>query len=132
MVVDSSALVDYLIGSSERAAWVEERFDSCAWKLRAPHLLDVEVLGALRRLVGRGVVAPAYGRRALEIQVALPIARYSHVHLLDRMWQLRPYVTAGDAAYVALAEALDEPLVTTDGRLGRAHGLGIPVHSFAP
>jgi predicted nucleic acid-binding protein len=132
VVVDSSALVDYVLGPSDRSTWVEEQFDACTWTLRAPHLVDVEVLSALRRLVGRGVVGPGLGRRAMTIQAELPITRYSHVPLLDRMWQLRQYITAGDAAYVALAEAVDEPLLTTDVRLGRAHGLRISIHSFAP
>lgn len=132
MVVDSAALVDYMLGPSDRSAWVEAQFDACAWTLRAPHLVDVEVLSALRRLVGRGVLRPAVGRRAMTIQAELPITRYPHVALLERMWELRHYITAGDAAYVALAEAVDEPLMTTDVRLGRAHGLSIPIHSFAP
>jgi len=73
-------------------------------------------------------VLPA--RRAktlLDILTQFPLTRYPHLQLLDRIWQLRSHVSAQDASYIALAEALDAPLVTTDLRLSRAHGLRIAI-----
>ena len=91
-------------------------------QLHAPHLLDVEFLHALRRLVAGGRVTAT---RATEIRANLAnvsIARYPHSLLLDRMWDLRDNLTAYDAAYVALSEALELPLVTTDARLAASPG----------
>lgn len=104
------------------AAWVESQLDASGWQLHAPHLLDVEVASAFRRLSQLGELAPAVAETLLEVLVALPLNRYPHTHLLDRIWRLRVTLSAQDAAYVALAEALGAPLVTTDRRLSRSHG----------
>jgi predicted nucleic acid-binding protein len=90
----------------------------------APHLLDVEVAQALRRLVQQGERGQADARVALEELSALDLERHPHEPLLDRIWALRKNLTAYDATYVALAEALDAILLTCDGRLARAPGLG--------
>lgn len=99
-----------------------------AWALReaqvihAPHLLDVEVVQALRRLEAAGAIDARRGREALEDLNLLRLVRHPHAPLLDRMWAMRHNLTAYDALYVALAEVLDAPLVTTDGRLASAPG----------
>jgi predicted nucleic acid-binding protein len=62
------------------------------------------------------------GRIALDDLLALPIRRHSHRLLLDRVWALRNNLSAYDAFYVALAEVLDAPLITRDGRLARTKG----------
>lgn len=88
----------------------------------APHVLDLELLQALRNLVRGGRVSPD---QALDIRAdfeALSITRYAHGGLTDRIWELRHNLTAYDAAFVALAELLDCPLVTSDARMAKASG----------
>lgn len=91
--------------------------------LHAPHLLDVEVAQVLRRYAARSEISPTRGRLALEILSRLPITRYPHEPLLPRIWALRANMTAYDAAYVALAEALSATVVTRDDRLSTAAGV---------
>ena len=90
--------------------------------MHAPHLLDVEVAHAMRRWVFQGGLTARRGREALEDFESLSIERYPHGPLIPRIWELRESVTAYDAAYLALAEVLDAPLVTRDARLARATG----------
>lgn len=91
--------------------------------LHAPHLIDVELVHVLRRLVARKELTE---ERAVGVRsdfAELRIVRYPHHPLADRMWELRHKLTAYDAAFVALAEALGTPLVTCDARLaGAAEG----------
>jgi len=122
IVVDSAAAVDYLVGDRSTAAWVEAQLDAGGWDLHAPHLVDVEVLGTVRKIAARGELTTARAVEAIQTLVALTLVRYPHVQLLERMWQLRHTVATPDAAFVALAEVLDAPLVTTDQRLARSHG----------
>lgn len=121
IVVDASALVDLLLDQTGRSDWVAEHVASDG-DLHAPHLIDVEVVSAARRLVHYRRIGAKSGAFALLDLAALSLTRYPHSGLLDRMWRLRDSLTASDAAYVALAEALDVPLITTDERLARAHG----------
>jgi predicted nucleic acid-binding protein len=122
IVVDSSAALDYVLGERERARWVEMELERGGWDLHAPHVLDIEVVATLRRIALAGRIRPALARRALDVVADLRLQRYPHVHLVDRMWALRDSVHPPDSAFVALAEALDAPLVTTDRRLARSHG----------
>lgn len=125
IVLDSSAAVDFLIGS-DVGGWVDARLRNVD-EVHAPHLLDVEVLGALRR----GVQTAALSRRRAEEALAdfeeLRVRRYPHFPFLARMWELRQNLTAPDAAFVALAEALALPLLTTDRALASAPGPRIPI-----
>jgi predicted nucleic acid-binding protein len=120
-VVDASALIEALLRTplGERCAERLLRRDD---PLFAPHLLDVEVMQVLRRYAHRGDLRDARGREALGDFVDFPLTRCSHEPLLERIWELRDSLSACDAAYVALAEALDAPLVTCDARLARARG----------
>jgi len=120
IVLDSSATVEY-VALREHADWVETVIEDDP-DVHSPHVLDVEVASALRKLVGRGELRGAAARRALNDLAELDIARYPHVGLLDRIWELRSVLTPYDAAYIALAELLDATLVTTDARLARSHG----------
>lgn len=121
-VLDASALVELLLGTS-LGRRVAERIADPELALDAPHLVDVEVAQALRRLVRGGELDAATAEDALEDLRALDVERHSHEPLLDRVWALRENLTAYDAVYVALAEALGATLLTCDGRLARAPGI---------
>ena len=92
-------------------------------ELDAPHLIDIEVLHALRGLVRAGKVTADRAADARTDLADLAITRYGHEPVADRIWALRDNLTAYDAASVALAEALDATLITCDARLARAPGV---------
>ena len=121
IVVDASALVDLALGSP-RGRQVDARLRRVVGRPQAPHLLDVEVIQAMRRLVAAGAVTEDRARAGLEILARLPLDRHAHAPFADRIWALRGNLTAYDAAYVALAEGLDAPLLTCDARLAAAPG----------
>jgi predicted nucleic acid-binding protein len=112
IVLDASASVDLTLQGNERGRWVADRLRAVN-ALHAPHHLDVEVLSTLRRLAHLGVVRAEAARSALLHFEELPIDRYPAGPFVERIWELRDSLTPYDAAYVALAEALDVPLVTT-------------------
>jgi predicted nucleic acid-binding protein len=120
LVVDASCLSEVLIGAPGAEA-VRRRLaadDDHA----APHVVDVEVFGVLRREHLRGRLDRTEATQAVEDLAAWPGERFGHRLLLDRAWELRDSVRGWDAMYVALAEALDAVLVTTDRRLAAAPG----------
>ena len=121
IVVDASALTEFLL-QTPLGVRVEARLFRSTDEFHAPHLIDVEVVQALRRLVRIGEVRPNRAREAVEDLTGLDIRRHSHIDWLSRAWALRDNLTAYDAMYVALAEAIDAPLVTCDGPLGTAPG----------
>jgi predicted nucleic acid-binding protein len=121
IVVDASALLEFLL-QTPLGARVETRLFRDEEELHSPHLVDVEVAQGLRRLVRAGEVSPDRAGEALADLADLDLHRHSHVDLLTRAWKLRENVTAYDAMYVALAEALDARIVTCDGPLARAPG----------
>lgn len=88
----------------------------------APHLVDAEVVGLLRRDSLRGDLDETACRIALTALRDWPGERFGHQLLLERVWELRSDVRTWDALYVALAEALSARLVTLDERLSRAVG----------
>ena len=98
--------------------------------LHVPHLFEVEVLSILRRYSLRGELSQARARLALDRLSAARFTRYPHTALLSRVWELRDNVTVYDAAYVALAETLEAPLVTTDARLAQAPGIRAAVEVY--
>ena len=121
IVVDASAAVAALLNAGPARAVLSDE------TVRAPHLVDSEVAQALRRLVLRGSLDTADGWAALDSWRRLGIVRHPVGGLLDRVWELRENVSAYDASYLALAEALECSLLTADARLGRAPGLRCPV-----
>lgn len=121
IVLDASAAVEWLLQSSAGQR-IESRIYSRNESLHAPHLLDVEVSQVLRRLVRDKIVAEDRAGEAIEDLRDLRVARYPHSAMLPRIWQLRHTLSAYDAAYVALAEALDVPLLTCDARIASASG----------
>jgi len=121
IVVDASALLEALLRTPSAKA-VEDRLFAPRQTLHAPHLLDVEVAQVIRRYAAGGEIDSERGRLALIDLADFPVRRYPHDVLLPRIWNLRNNLTAYDAAYVALAEALDAPLLTRDRRLAGAAG----------
>jgi predicted nucleic acid-binding protein len=121
IVVDASAAVLGLLNDDEARRRLAHEV------VAAPHLIDAEVAHALRAQVIRGTIEASSGGRALQRWARLGIARFPVVGLLERVWALRDNVTAYDACYVALAEALDCGLLTADARLGSVPGPRCPV-----
>lgn len=126
IVLDASAVIELVLATRAGEA-VARRIRSGEESLHAPHLLDVEVAQVMRRLAKDGIVEAERARGALDRLPQLAIHRYAHEYLLPRVWELRRNLTAYDAVYVALAEALDAPLLTLDRRLGRSSGHGARV-----
>ena len=121
IVVDASVVVEFLMRTDVGMRAAERLLDDRV-TLHAPHLLDVEIAQVLRRLHAAGQFDAGRGRQALGDLADLPINRYPHAMMLTRVWELQADLTAYDAAYVALAEALRAPLLTCDRRLARAPG----------
>ena len=121
IVVDASALLEVLLRTPAAEA-VEDRLFAPGETLHAPHLLDVEAAQVIRRYAANGEIDGERGRLALDDLADFPLRRYPHDFLLRRIWSLRNNLTAYDAAYVALAEALDAPLLTRDRRLAASPG----------
>lgn len=122
IVIDASVVLEVLLRMPAGVA-LEDRLLQPEETLHAPHLLDVEVAQVLRRYALAGEVEPERCRAALDDLAGLPLTRYPHDFLMSRVWDLRANLSAYDAVYVALAEALDAPLLTRDQRLANA-----PVH----
>jgi predicted nucleic acid-binding protein len=119
IVLDASAVLE-LVLNTRAGRRVANRISPEDETLHAPHLLDLEVAQALRRYVRTGAVDASRAELALRHASELDLTRYDHLVLLPRIWALRDNLTAYDAAYVALAEALDAPLLTLDMRLATA------------
>jgi predicted nucleic acid-binding protein len=121
IVVDASVLAPAL--ADDGADGDRARLRLREEQLVAPELVDLEVLSTLRRAARAGRLDQRRSGQALEDLSALPLRRVSHQSLLPRVWELRDNLTAYDAAYVALAEALDALLLTADGGIGKANGV---------
>jgi predicted nucleic acid-binding protein len=120
-VIDASALLEVLL-ATEVGERVSARVYRDGETLHAPQLLDLEIVHVLRRGCLIGKLQPSRAAEALADLSDLRLVRYPHQPYIPRIWQLRHSLTAYDAAYVALAEALDAPLITRDGRLASSHG----------
>lgn len=121
MVLDASVLVEFLT-ESERGEEVARRLGSASGWFWAPAVIDAEVGHALRSEVRRRRISPRLAEEALEDLMAMQLERVSHRFLAERAWQLRENVSFYDGLYIALAEAIDSPLLTLDARLARAPG----------
>jgi predicted nucleic acid-binding protein len=120
LVVDASCMVQVLTGRSG-AEEIRRRLERDADQA-APHAIDVEVFGVIRRdLLNRRIDGTA-AEQAIDDLRSWPAERFGHRPLLARAWELRDSVSGWDAMYVALAEALDATLLTLDRRLASAPG----------
>lgn len=121
IVADASVVLDALMGAPPARAAVEGR------QLFAPHLVDPEVISAVRRGVAVDRLAAEDAVELLSELRRLGITRYPVYGLTARIWELRDNLTPYDASYVAVAEALECPLVTADARIAGAAGVRCPV-----
>lgn len=116
IIVDASAAVLALLNDAEARRMLVHEAIAC------PHLVDSEIVHTLRRLVLRGDLGEAAAERAIQTWTGLGVHRVSASGVLGRIWELRANLSAYDATYVAVAEAIDSPLVTADRRLASAPG----------
>lgn len=130
LVVDASCLCEVVIGGPGAEA-IRERLAADP-DHAAPHVVDVEVFGVIRREHLRGRLDRTEAAQAVEDLEAWPGERFGHRLLLDRAWQLRDTVRGWDAMYVALAEALDAVLLTSDMRLTAAAGPTCRIETVDP
>jgi predicted nucleic acid-binding protein len=120
IVLDASAFLDVFIAPLETRAALRVRIVD--QPMHAPVTFDAEVLHGLRRQWIRAHITADAANFVLESLRTVSVTRHPLQPLVARMWHLRQNVTAYDAAYVALAESLDAPLITRDGRLARSAG----------
>lgn len=127
IVPDTSALVEALAARPRKPDLMRRLAGE---RLHAPYVVDVEFVQALRRLARHGEIGVDRATDARRDFELLPLIRYPHRPLLHRMWDLRDRLTAYDAAFVALAEMLDTPLVTCDTKLAAATGHGARIELY--
>ena len=120
IVLDASVVVE-LLANGALADPLRRDLAEGSESFIVPHLLDVEVASALRKLVAGQRIDSHRSEQLLTGLALLPAERYSHVPLLGRIWELRHNFTAYDAAYIALAEATDSVLYTSDEKLCKGH-----------
>ena len=130
IVVDASALLELLL-QTPLGRRIEARLFRDEDDLHAPHLVDVEVVQGLRRLVRTGEVSPGRAEEAIADLTDLDLLRHPHLDLVGRAWRLRDNISAYDAMYVALAEAIEAPIVTCDGPLAKAPGHRVRIEVVA-
>jgi predicted nucleic acid-binding protein len=113
IVADASVLMEVLLRTAVGTE-VEKQLFAPGQTINIPYLTDLEVLQVLRRYLRKRVLSAVRARQAIDDYADMPLNRYPHGVLLARIWGLRDNFTAYDAAYIALAEALDSPLMTCD------------------
>lgn len=120
IVVDASVVVTALADDGPDGDQARSRLRG--EHLAAPHVIDLEIAAAWRRLGAAGVIDDRRASLAMADLQALRIGRVRHGPLLARCWELRSNLTIYDAAYVALAELLEATLLTADRRISNAAG----------
>lgn len=130
IVVDASIIVTALADDGDDGDRARSRLRT--ERIIAPHLIDLEVTSAWRRLAAAGDLDERRAQLAFEDLRALRMERVPHGSLLSRCWELRDNLTVYDAAYVALAEALRLTLLTADARLAAASGTRCDIDLIRP
>ena len=130
VVLDASAVVELVLVTTPGVR-IRRRLSDPGISMHSPELVDLEVINVLRRYVNAKLVTMDRATQAVGILEDLDLRRHRHGPMLRRIWSWRSNLTAYDAAYVALAEVLNGPLLTTDARLARAPNLPVPVEIFA-
>lgn len=128
LVVDTSAILD-AIAAREPAPGLTARLSEDG-DLHAPHLIDIELLHALRGMMMRDEITAERAQDARADFADTSLLRYPHEPLSDRIWELRHNLSAYDAAFVALAETLEVPLITCDGRLASSSAHNAQIELF--
>jgi predicted nucleic acid-binding protein len=129
IVVDASVVVTALADDGQDGDRARQRIRG--ERLAAPHLIDIEVTAAWRRLVAQGALDDRRAQFAMTDLLALRLDRVLHGPLLERCWELRENLTVYDGAYVALAEILQVTLLTADSRVEKAPGPRCPIEVLA-
>jgi predicted nucleic acid-binding protein len=119
IVLDASAAIDWLL-QTDAGRRIEKRIYSRGESLHAPHLLDLEIVQVLRRLVREAAVSALRADQAIQDLLDLRVTRYPHFIFLSHIWRRRHNLSAYDAAYLALAEEIGATLITRDRRLSSA------------
>lgn len=127
IVVDASVLVAASVLADDAADWARQVI--VVDDLAAPHLAPVEAQQAIRRLLQRDAIGVRIANQARLDVLAVNLDLHPFAPFADRVWSLRENLTAYDAWYVAVAEALDCPLATLDRRLADAPGLSCDVRT---
>ena len=128
-VADASAVIALIINDAAASA-LRTRLSGDVL-LYAPAVIDLEVLNTIRRYLLHREIDAAEAEIAFQVYAGIEIMRFAHDPLFFRIWSLRGNLTAYDAAYVALAEALRVPLITLDARLAKAAPPTVRVELFA-
>ena len=126
MVLDASGAIEFLLNTAAGKRLGARLADETV-VVHVPHLIDLEIAQVLRRYARHGTLSARTGMLALERWRSLDVQRYSHEPFLDRVWQLRDNVTAYDAVYVALAQALPAVLFTGDRKLAGTPGVNVAI-----
>jgi predicted nucleic acid-binding protein len=129
IVVDASIVASALGDDGSDGERARQRL--AGERLFAPELLDLEVASVWRRAARAGRLGERRASQALEDLAALPLGRAPHQPFMSRIWELRDNLTPYDAAYVALAEELEAPLLTADRRLAKALGARCEIELLA-
>jgi predicted nucleic acid-binding protein len=117
IVIDASVLTDFLLGRAEAAEAIDRELAGREHDpLHAPEVVEPETLNALRNLVRAKTVTDQRADEAVDDLGVIRLIRYPHDPLRERIWELRHNLTAYDAAYLALAEALDGAILMTGDR----------------
>ena len=121
LVLDASVVISALVDSTPESIWAGYLIETET--LACPQIVIPEVANVLRRLESAGLITTFKASEALKALIRLNVELHPFIPFASRIWSLRNNITCYDACYVALAEHLNCPLATFDGRLARAPGV---------